>query len=201
MPLNHSARVKFDADTLLKSDGIEAILKHAGEVVYSGSYALDLMVWNDIDLYVIPKKNKSPEQCAAQLAAMLAVRNDVDFVKVEKNIWKRMPAVPNGVYVGVKIPKPGYKLEWKLDIWIVGEEERAKNKKLLADILRHLDEPKRKLIIEAKLKLMGDQGRTPSMSSVHVYRAVLEMGLTSVDEVIAFITSLGESHRKSTRLN
>ena len=201
MPLNHSTRIKLDADTLLKNDGIEALLKRAGEVIYSGSYALNLMVWNDIDLYVVPKPNESPEQCAAQIAALLAVRDDVDLVKVEKNIWKRMPAVPTGIYVGVKIPKPGYKLEWKLDIWIVDEEERAKNKRLIADILCKLDEPKRRLILDAKLKLMGELGRTPSMSSVHVYQAVLEMGLTSVDEVIAHVTNLGEHRRKSTRVN
>lgn len=201
MVLEKSARIRLEADSLLKEQGIENLLRRFGDVIYTGSYALDLMVWNDIDLYLVPKPNTDWTQCASDVCAALVARADVDTVRIEKSFWRQIPVLPRGIYIGVKIPAPDYPLPWKLDIWMVDEATRASNKKLVDDILARLDASKKELIVRSKAALITPAGRTPSHTSVHVYQAVLEKGLTCVDDVVAYVEKLGDEHRRKTQIS
>jgi len=187
-PIEKSRQIKIEADRLLKDEGIEALMLEHGEVIYTGSYALDLMVWTDIDLYVIPKLGITWDECAAQLAAGFLRRPDVDRVKVEKSFWKTRPDLPKGIGFGVKIPGPNHALPWKLDIWIVDDEVRSQNRVLMDAIRSKLTPKSREIIILAKTALITN-GRTPSMSGVLVYEAVLYKGLTTTDEIINYVLS------------
>jgi hypothetical protein len=195
------SQIKAEADALLKEEGIEALLLQFGDVVYSGSYSLDLMVWNDIDLYLVPKEGLDWDECAASVSAAIARRKDADSVRVEKSLWRKMAALPEGIYVGVRMRHPRFASMWKLDIWMVDEETRTKNKQLLDAISTKLTPETRELIVKAKAALITPEGRTPSMSSVHVYQAVLDLGMRSVEDVVAYVESLDDAHRKSKRVD
>lgn len=186
--IQRSQEIKQEADALLREEGIEALLSRCGDVIYTGSYALDLMVWPDIDLYVVPRPGVDWDACAAELAAGFTRRADVDRVKVEKSFWKKRPELPKGIGIGVKIPSPNHLLPWKLDIWIVDAQTRDQNRVLMEGIRSKLTPTSRQLIIEAKTALIKD-GRTPSMSGVRVYEAVLEKGLASQDEILRYVLS------------
>lgn len=187
-PIEKSRQIKVEADHLLKDEGIEALMLAHGEVIYTGSYAIDLMVWTDIDLYVVPKHGTNWDECAAQLSAGFLRRPDVDIVKVEKSFWKKRPDLPKGIGIGVKIPTPNHALPWKLDIWIVDDQVRSQNRTLMENIQLKLTPPARESIILAKTALITN-GRTPSMSGVLVYEAVLDKGLTSTDEIVTYVLS------------
>lgn len=187
-PIEKSRQIKIEADHLLKDEGIEALMLQHGKVIYTGSYALDLMVWTDIDLYVVPKDKTSWDECAAQLAAGFVSRPDVDVVKVEKSFWKKRPELPKGIGIGVKIPTPNHALPWKLDIWIVDDQLRSQNRTLMDSIQSKLTPEARESIIRAKAALITN-GRTPSMSGVLVYEAALDKGLTSMDEILNYVRS------------
>ena len=45
-----SRKLHEEADEILHQRGVDAILRKYGKVHYTGSYALDLMAWPDIDI-------------------------------------------------------------------------------------------------------------------------------------------------------
>ena len=52
--LERAARLRTEADQVMELIGLAGILHPYGEITFSGSYFLDVMVYPDIDLY-IPK--------------------------------------------------------------------------------------------------------------------------------------------------
>jgi hypothetical protein len=55
--LQKSQHIKQAADKFLEHKQIAQILSRYGEVIFAGSYATNLMVWNDIDLQLkLPPK-------------------------------------------------------------------------------------------------------------------------------------------------
>jgi hypothetical protein len=187
-PIEKSKQIKSEADALLKGRGIEALMTKCGDVIYTGSYALDLMVWTDLDLYIVPRTGVRWDDCIADLASAFLRRSDVDRVKVEKSFWKVRPELPRGLGMGVKIPIENEHMPWKLDIWILDEKTRAANLVFMQSIESRLTQSTREVIIRAKTALITN-GRTPSMSGVLVYEAVLDKGLMTVDEVVRYVKS------------
>lgn len=184
-PISNAQQLKSDADKLLQE--FEPLMRQFGDVIYTGSYALDLMAWNDIDLYMVPKADLDLETCVADLSAAFAKRKDVEAIRVEKALWKKRPELPKGLFLGIKIASSDYELPWKLDIWIVHEDVILANLKLMSQIREKLTPSKRELILLAKAELIHS-GRTPSMSGVRIYEAVLDKDLRSVSEIKRFAT-------------
>src|SRR5690348_13439367 len=132
-----SRQVKRHADALLQEAGLIARLQHYGEVLFTGSYAIDLMVNRDIDLYVV-----HPE--LAEDRVLDALRSLIlqsffhgylyyDFLKHPS------AGFPNGYYIGLKIPFRDE--EWKLDIWFLSAEREGRIQQIQE--IEALDESKR----------------------------------------------------------
>ena len=50
--ISHDAALRAEADNLLIETGLMDLLRHRGSVHVSGSYALRLMTWRDLDIYL-----------------------------------------------------------------------------------------------------------------------------------------------------
>src|SRR3989344_2525844 len=115
--LEESKRIKEQADRILKESGILDILKDYGEIIIGGSYALDLMLRPDLDLFVITQEhdwNKvlkiSADIMRSKYFRELAFVNWIDFK--DKNI-----DTLKGYYF-----QPWVALEdqlWKMDLWLI----------------------------------------------------------------------------------
>ncbi len=192
-PLDIAERLRTEADDLLFNKGVDDLLKRQGEVYYGGSYALDLMAWPDIDLNVVAKECADPNEVAAHLASEFVLRKESVRVKFERDLHQKIPALPNGLYLGVKLDIGEWKTPWKLDIWIVDRSECDKTKQKVADIQKLLTPSNRKVILEWKQKLMTPQGRTPSLSGHWLYQAILVQKLEADEEILGFLRENGVS--------
>jgi len=67
---------------------------------------------------------------------------------------------------------------WKVDLWAVEEECLEEDRAETEHLLKAMDSGNRKLIIEVKHSLLTAEGRSPMLSSYHVYQAVLVKGLS-----------------------
>ena len=113
--LRQSKKWKQEATNLLQKSGIENILKKFGNVIFSGSYASDLMMSGDIDIYVVNKTFSKKR--------VLEIFNKLtNFCPFEGYLffdWKRNkhPDFPSAYYIGLK--KKISKTKWKIDIWFL----------------------------------------------------------------------------------
>ena len=62
-----------------------------------------------------------------------------------------------------------------------------------------MDEETRKLILEVKYSLLTPEGRTPSLSGRHIYRAVLFEGLRKKKEILAYLSEVGALQPSGTK--
>lgn len=163
--LKLASSLKLDANLLLKKTQLIDKLAKYGEVVISGSYALDLLVDCDIDLFIINKKiNKE---------GSLKILNDLirqdDFNGYMYYDWteRRHEGFPNGYYLGLKTNFKNRK--WKIDVWLL-KSPYKEAEKLMNFVLDNLNEQNRKTVL--KLKHQAKIGKLDLKSS-EIYKQVL----------------------------
>ncbi len=164
-----SRQVKQRADALLQEAGLVRLLQNYGEVLFTGSYAIDLMVNRDIDLYVVHPE-LAEERVLDALRSLILQSFFHGYIYYD---FLKHPSAgfPGGYYIGLKLP---FRDEaWKLDIWFLSvdregrlqqiQEMNALNESQRLAILRF-----KHLIIERQLKVSG----------MFIYDAVLR-GITN----------------------
>jgi hypothetical protein len=184
-------KLQREANTLLFDKGYDQLFKQYGDVIYTGSYALELMAWPDIDMQLVMKDSENIAKASAMLLAELAKRPDVWIAKLGKNMHLQIPQMPQGTYIGLKIAHGDGGQLFKLDIWMISEAERIENKRIMDEIRAALTEDKKRLILDMKQRFMTDAGRTPSLSGYHLYQAVLFKGLQREDEIRSYLRENG----------
>jgi hypothetical protein len=183
--LKKSEDLYQSAQKLLYQEGLHDLLKKHGKVLYAGSYALDLMVWKDIDLNIIVGA-RDCKDVLKFLVSNLLDRKDVTRVKVFRDLREKYgTALPRGVYVGAIVDG------WKLDIFLVDEQEAAETREKTESVRKLLTKEKREQILLYKNKLLTPSGRSPKFSSVHVYDAILKEGLTEQGAVYKYLRENG----------
>ena len=128
-----SENIKTIADNLLNEKNIVEILSMFGEPLIIGSYALNLMIDEDIDIVI---KTKSPRESAINVLNKFIELGT--FQKYGFGDFKKFPinGRPNGYIVTLRTEYN--KTKWELEIWILEEivqylEQMKKFKKLIND--------------------------------------------------------------------
>ncbi|HJO95361.1 MAG TPA: hypothetical protein QF753_18325 [Victivallales bacterium] len=183
-----AAELKKEADFLLFKCGIYDTLKEIGKVYFTGSYELDVMVWPDIDIYLVTPKSKNIiTELGIAAGKLIANYDRIVTVKVERDYCKRLASCPPGQYLQLKIETDSFDCLWKVDIWVIPQQALQKKLYETEDFLKHMTKDKRNLILECKQRLKGDNFRTPSFSSYHVYKAVLQKKITNITDIIDYV--------------
>lgn len=164
-------RIRSQATILLQSKGIEEKLKSLGALYYTGSYELDLMTWNDIDMQLVT--DKDPVETLSKMMEFITQDKDLIEVRLIKMLGAYKPKMPRGVYLGIILNSPELGGEWKLDVWILEEKAFSTNRQLLASLKEKLTAENKELILEMKHELMAESYRVPQMSSHLLYQAIL----------------------------
>jgi hypothetical protein len=183
-PLERSAKVRQEADFILKELRVFEILGACGTVEPGGSYFLDTMVYPDIDLYVA---NASLEQmfwAAAQFASHPWV-TEVIFKKSDD------PSLPGGLYLKPRIDYGEWGRPWKIDIWSLGPECIEKAMVEMRHFKAEMDDQKRALILAYKCSIINAEGRTPMYSGYFIYKAVLDEGLSDFAAITHYLLDHG----------
>lgn len=186
-----AGEIKSNGSRFLIDKKIEELLQPYGTLYYTGSYALDLMTWNDIDMQIVLNKGLNPLDAISQFYIRIA--HDKDFVEAQliNFTGKYKPKMPRGLFLGLKFDSPEFGGIWKLDLWSLDKNDFEKNR-LLIEKIKHLLKPElRSLILELKNELMQPTGRVPQMGSHFLYQAVLLENFRKKEEIFKYLVSHG----------
>lgn len=177
--LSESKRYRKMAKRLLSESHLISILEKFGQVEFTGSYAANLMMSGDIDIYVI---NKSFSKTRV-LEIFNKIVRSCKFCGYLFYDWKsyRHPEFPSAYYIGLKTKKGDIK--WKIDIWFVTKKDLANIRFLyLKEIPLN---KKQKLAI---LELKKWRGKSPKyISSNMIYDATLNHDILTIPQFKEFL--------------
>ena len=185
-----------NAKRILESKGIETAILKLGDLFYTGSYALDLMTWNDIDMQVVLKEGVNSIEALATIFQLIA--KDPDFIEGRMihfhGDYKQK--MPRGIYLGVKLNCPKLGGLWKLDIWSLAQLDFEKNRLLLETLRSKLNAQNRELILKMKHELMAGSDRVPQMGSHFLYQAILFEGIQEKEALYKYLLKQGIELKK-----
>ena len=189
--LEKSNELHREAERLLMEGGIDEILRAHADVLYAGSYALNLMAWPDIDIAASMFGDPFNKLAFFELGKRIGQLENI--VSMKFTDWYRYPVdpLPQGLYWGIRIANTFSDVPWKIDLWSLKPSVLQEHRDFLKETLAKLTPHTRKLIIDIKLSLLTDKGRTPTLSGFHIYQAVLMHGMTKRDEIVQYLRDNG----------
>ncbi|MHA1558358.1 MAG: hypothetical protein ACTSXG_00910 [Alphaproteobacteria bacterium] len=185
-----SKQLHEDATNILHDKNLWEVFENYGKIYKAGSFFLDLLVYPDLDVYFEVPKHFNVLDVFAEISKSLVNHQNVKSIRLEKELYKINPIVPKGVYLQLKF-RTNEDIMWKIDIWSL--DKKCQNKILgeLNLLKSKIDFSKRELILKIKNMLKRKDGCTPSFSSYHVYKAVLNEELTNIEDIKSYIKGRG----------
>ena len=185
--LNLNSLIKKEADDILFEKGLFSILSSFGEPHISGSYALDLMTWRDLDIYLQVDNISDTDFftlggkiCTAFTPVKMSFRNEI--IGKTKNL-------PAGLYWGIYLgnERAG---AWKVDIWAVNTLECQRLIKFCTDIKQKLTPATALQILDIKSQCWKDPEYRRSYISMDIYNAVLEKSITNIEDFKNYLKTI-----------
>jgi hypothetical protein len=162
--VERASKLQADADALLASSGLVALLKEFGHVTFQGSYLYRLMTVPDIDICVT-----SPQAGREQARAILLRLIDQRFWNAFFfGDWVQFhhEGFPTGFYIGLKHTFRDKR--WKIDIWNLPEV--PPDSEAFERAMSSLSHEQRRIILEIK---EWRDSAAPKVPSKAIYDAVL----------------------------
>jgi hypothetical protein len=167
------------ADSLLERSGLEALLGQHGEVHFSGSYAYDLMMTPDIDIHVVIQ-GLTRESAVRVLSAAAASEQWATITFADRADDRFRPETfdgsPRGYYIGLATDVG--EATWRVDVWLLDAARYSGD--TWGPRMAAITDEERAAILT--IKAARNQGNI-SATAVEIYRAVLDEGLRTVEEV------------------
>ena len=179
-------QIKEEADDILYRQELFALLSKYGAPYITGSYALNLMTWRDLDIYI--KNENMNEEVFFQLGAEINRRYHPVKMSYRNERITQTKELPFGLYWGVYFGNER-KGAWKVDIWAVDENECDRLLKFCDDITAKLTPLSKQIILDIKSYCWQDPGYRRSYTSSDIYEAVLDKGITSLEEFKTFLNA------------
>ncbi|MFN2232517.1 MAG: hypothetical protein ACK2VA_22310 [Anaerolineae bacterium] len=177
--------IRAEADQILWERGLHRLLAQYGKVHPAGSYALRLMVWRDLDLYLVAPG--IPVAAFFRLGRRIAELLDAPKMHYRDERVGRTPGLPrDGLYWGVYLgdERAG---AWKIDLWAIDEEEHDRLQAYQDAIEERLDVEARYRILRIKSAVWTRPGYRLYYSSQDIYQAVLDCGVADEDAFGAYL--------------
>lgn len=176
------------------------ILSKYGQVQLVGSVVLGLMTWKDIDIEVIVENLNKIIIAEVMRQIMEKSERRLDFAFID-NGDTFDPRNPTGMYLNIKYF--GYELKqeelfgkneniWKIDIWFV-LPNAARSLEKTETIKRQLTTEKQNAILEIKNILASHPKYRKEIFSTDIYTAVLEKGVSNIDEFKKYLNETGKN--------
>jgi len=185
--LNTDRQLRTEADALLESRGLRALLQQYAPIHVVGSYALELMVWRDLDVLMDAPGITVNEffELGGRIAAMLSPWK---MFFTNNRDHQGTPSDPRGLYWGIRLGdiKAG---AWKIDLWAF-ELEQSREKILECQHLKsRLNHQTRLTILRLKSQLWCDSRYGDQVTSQDIYDAVLGHGAQSLADFWSYVRS------------
>lgn len=176
--LTEAAARREAATTILRKLRLFERWSAVGRPVLVGAASYDLMIAPDIDLEIFCPGQPRTEDGFAVLAAC-ATDSDITHARFAN----RLDAEDEGLYWQLRYRHGGE--VWKIDMWALREDHPGPSSSWLVEPMRAvLTTESRRTILTLKRTLA--ENNDVRCGSIHIYRAVLEDGVTTVDEFRAW---------------
>ena len=175
-----------EAKDLLENRGLKRTLEKYGSILPTGSFALDLMTWRDLDLYLMSDNLSSTDffKLGADINDLL---NPVKM-SFRNEILAKTDGQPNGLYWGVYLGNER-KGAWKIDLWCVSKVEALTRHRFCEDLGKKLNSENRSVIHDLKSRCWENKYYRKEFYSTDIYDAVLKNDIFSFDKLKDFINS------------
>ncbi len=169
--VEQNRRLKEEADKMLHQNRLLEILGAFGKPYVSGSYALDLMTWRDLDIYL--EADLISGQRFFQLGGELSTALSPLRMHFRNERTAKTDGLPDGLYWGIYLgdERQG---AWKIDVWAVCAKELDRLIKYCEAIREQLDDTSSGAILSIKSQCWQDPEYRRVYSSAHIYEAVLK---------------------------
>ena len=113
----------------------------------------------------------------------------LDLQDFRKSIY---PDRPQGIYCGVTyLVKPD--IFWKIDIWLFLPKYAQGATKTIRWVKEHISEKRRDIILIIKNQVKEQLPRGKQITGIDVYKAVLENGVTNLEEFKHYLGKSGKN--------
>ena len=185
--LNTDRLLRTEAEALLESRGLRTLLEQYATIHVVGSYALELMVWRDLDVLMDAPGITVNEffELGGRIAAMLSPWK---MFFTNNRDHQGTPSDPRGLYWGIRLGdiKTG---AWKIDLWAF-ETEQSREKLLECQHLKsRLSQQSRLTILRLKSQLWHDSRYRDQVTSQDIYDAVLGHQAQSLADFWSYVRS------------
>src|SRR5258708_2576900 len=184
--LQKSQEFKRQADEILSNFKLVEGLCKYGEVKFTGSYPLNVMMRPDLDVYAIAKENSKEKMLevihnifSTVYFEEIRFTNYLDFHKDQDD--------HKGYYI-----QPHKRIgenKWKLDVWLMTEDRYEPHTEHFLDLLNKDEDADKKRLIILELKNYYREGEKykKGINGRVIYEAVLEQGIKNVMEFEAYL--------------
>ncbi len=183
-PIKRASRLRQEADSVLKEVRLYDILSPYGQVVFTGSYFLDLMMYPDIDVYLSQTSIAEAFSVGSQFASSALVYQVV-FQK------SRTPDLPGGLYLKARIDYGDWERPWKIDIWFITDAVIEAKMVEMQRFKERMTHNLREQILRYKHSILTDAGRTPMYSGYFICKAFIDEGMSDSQDVTQYLQDSG----------
>jgi hypothetical protein len=187
-PEERARKLRKEADVVLKMINLERHCARIGQVIPTGSYFMDLMMYPDIDLYIPYTNIKDIFALAAKLAQYDSVA-EIVFQKGSSIGWRKELA--KGYYLKPIIEYGKWGRPWKVDTWSLPNTVVEKKLRELQDLKDRMTGAQKNLILNYKYSILTEKGRTPMFSGIFIYQAVINKSMTKYRDITKYLISNG----------
>jgi hypothetical protein len=183
-PEDRSRALRREADQVLDLIRLHDLCAPIGQLMPTGSYSMDLMMYPDIDLYLPQTKPEHLLGVAMELAKHDCVQR-INFIRGGPGDLK------DGLYLKPVVTYGCWERPWKIDIWSLPSPVAERKQADLDDLKSRMTPANRAIILETKYRLLTAEGRTPMFSGIYIYKAVVNNGLEKLDDIREFLKENG----------
>ena len=175
-----SRALRDEADQILKMIELRKHCAPIGDVLLTGSYFMDVMMYPDIDLYLPPTSSDVLLSVAAKIA---------DHECVKKLNFKKggVEELEEGLYLKPYVDYGNWGRPWKVDMWCLPRGIAEKKHAELVELETRMTATQRERILNYKFQALTQEGRTPMFSGIYIYRAVIELGYEDSDDITMYL--------------
>jgi hypothetical protein len=177
--LEQDRLLRHEADKLLADHGLLDILREYGNPTISGSYAMRVMTWRDLDIYLAMRdlKISSFLELCHRLAIAVSPR------KASYTDHLNFPATEGipGLYLGLHTG-PLEEGGWKIDLWGASAEVCNERVAYCERLTAAMSEATRRNVLTIKNVVCHHPEYRKSVTSHDIYTAVLSAGVTSLEQ-------------------
>ncbi|HXH20811.1 MAG TPA: hypothetical protein VNN10_02190 [Dehalococcoidia bacterium] len=175
--LEDTARaLRAECGRLLAQTRLLDLLGRYGRPKVTGSYALDLMVWRDLDVELLVENLDVSRffELGREIAASLRPAR----MSFRDERLLNTDGLPLGLYWGIHLPAES---GWKIDLWAMERAEMDRRSPYVAWVQAGLSPETRAAILSIKNAVWTDPLYRSAYSSKDIYDAVLAEGVKDLD--------------------